>query len=52
MTIEIEEIATKHKIRDTIFDPASLLIADCQKLKIISGECILCTCIWLSRCFP
>lgn len=41
-TIEIEEIATKHKIRDTIFEPASPFIVDGPKREIISGECVLC----------
>lgn len=49
-TIEIEELATKHKTRDAIFDPASL-IADCQKLEIISGERILCTYAYLFLAF-
>lgn len=41
-SIEIEEIATKHKIRDTIFEAASPFIVDGPKLEIKSGECILC----------
>lgn len=41
MTIEMEEIVTKHKIRDTVFDAVSLLVGNCQKLEIISGECAL-----------
>lgn len=51
MTIEFEEIATKHKIRDTVFDQASVLIADCQKLEVISGECILYTYAYLYLAF-
>lgn len=33
-TIEIEEMATKHKIGDTIFEPASPFIVDGPKLEI------------------
>lgn len=40
--IEIKEIATKYKIRDTIFEPASPFIVDGPKPEIKSGECILC----------
>lgn len=39
---EIENTDTKHKIRDTIFEPASPFIVDGPKLGIKSGECILC----------
>lgn len=34
-------------IRDIIFDPANLLIADRLKLEILSGECILCTLLYV-----
>lgn len=40
--VEIEEIATKHKIRDTVFEPANPFIVDDPKLEIKLGECILC----------
>lgn len=40
--IEIEEIATKHKIKDTVFELASPFMVDGPKLDIKSGECILC----------
>ena len=51
MTVEIEEIVTKHTIRDTVFDPASLLIADCQKVEIIAVECVLCTYAYVYLAF-
>lgn len=41
MTIKIKEIATKHKVRDTIFDSESILVALCQKLEIMVNECTL-----------